>query len=63
MKNIHVFYSLKGDQYQLQYEGKTVYVDKDKWNTFIREQHGGEGLSLSGGIGVDPEEFKKITNN
>jgi len=61
MKGIYVFYKLKDDQYQLQFENKTVFVEKEKWNAFIKEQHNHkDGVSLSGGISVDPEELERL---
>ncbi|MFC0561451.1 hypothetical protein [Halalkalibacter alkalisediminis] len=60
MKSVHVFYRLKNDQYHLQFEGKTAFVEKEKWNAFIKEQHNHkEGVSLSGGISIELEELER----
>ncbi len=62
MNKTHVFYQLKNDQYKLQFENKTVFVEKDTWNQFINEQHGrtNEIVSMSGGIRVDLGELERI---
>lgn len=61
MNSVYVAYSLKGDRYELQFSNKKVFVEKNKWNKFIKEQHDRkEGVSLGGGINVETQELEKI---
>lgn len=63
MKSVYVFYQLKGDKYKLHYDDSIVYVDKDKWNSFVAAQYGrkvNEGVSTAGGITVDQNELERI---
>lgn len=63
MNSVYVFYQLKNDKYKLQYNDSIVYVEKDKWNSFVAEKHGrkvSEGVSTAGGITVDRDDIGKI---
>ncbi|WP_307332498.1 hypothetical protein [Evansella vedderi] len=59
---VYVAYSLKDDRYELKFDGKTVHVEKYKWNNFIRKQHNDnkDVISLGGDLSVEPEELERL---
>jgi hypothetical protein len=56
-----VFYSRKGDVFEVQFDDKKITVHEDKWNSFL-DQHSTnlkhEGKRLSGSDSVDEKALK-----
>lgn len=61
-KSVYVFYKLIDDKYKIKYDGKTVFVEKKKWNDYVALQHNRKNseISISGSMGIELEVLDEL---